>query len=254
MREKSNQTNEEGRYYINVATLSAEAEDIFTGNITAKNINITKDNGKWGAESWSATANLTLPGLPIKNSAEAAIEYQRNKDQEIYTVSNAEVDIDIAGVSLGGAAAMQYVKNTVDKTNYWDYIVGDLSANGPINVGTLKFNANGGLGFAYGETVPVDGKKKSIYGISGSLGFDGLGGPLQYLSINAGNQLRDSNSGNFNYEEAINQIRTLKQPEKFDQLTINKLPENAWHFGNISAQTSNLDLGLVKVGSLGAGV
>ena len=54
--------------------------------------------------------------------------------------------------------------------------------------------------------------------------------------------------------EAINQIRTLKQPEKFDQLTINKLPENAWHFGNISAQTSNLDLGLVKVGSLGAGV
>ena len=86
------------------------------------------------------------------------------------------------------------------------------------------------------------------------LEFGGLGGPLQYLSINAGNQLRDSNSGNFNYEEAINQIRTLKQPEKFDQLTINKLPENAWHFGNISAQTSNLDLGLVKVGSLGAGV
>ena len=108
--EQSN--NEEGRYYINEATLSAEAEDIFAGNITAKNINITKDNGKWGAESWSATANLTLPGLPIKNSAEAAIEYQRNKDQEIYTVSNAEVDIDIAGVSLGGAAAMQMVKHS----------------------------------------------------------------------------------------------------------------------------------------------
>ena len=144
---------------------------------------------------------------------------------------------------------MQYVKNTVDKTNYWDYIVGDLSANGPINVGTLKFNANGGLGFAYGETVPVDGKKKSIYGISGSLGFDGLGGPLQYLSINAGNQLRDSNSGNFNYEEAIIQIRTLKQPEKFDQLTINKLPENAWHLKYISPNKQSR-LKFVKVGSL----
>ena len=82
--EQSN--NEEGRYYINEATLSAEAEDIFAGNITEKNIIITKDNGKWGAESWSASANLTLPGLPIKNSAEAAIDTKGIRIKRLHSI------------------------------------------------------------------------------------------------------------------------------------------------------------------------
>ena len=246
---KRSEAHNDETYFVEKAEFSAEGQDIFKANIEARDIILKKNsNNKWQAESWQADAKLALPGLPIKTNASAEILFNRDQDNEIFTVNNANVDISLAGIDLEGNTAMRYIKNDASKISYWDYIVGNLKAESGVNVGSLNFKTNGNLGFSYGELEPVGGVKRSIYGINGSLAFDQLGGPLKYLEINAGGKELSSN------EVAIETILKLKERENFDQLSDEQLAKDTWHFGNIAAEAGPLNLGFVEVGTFGAKV
>ena len=215
------------------AEFAAEGSGLFDANVQAKDIILQKNSSnKWQAESWNATAQLGIDtssqGFPLKANTEADVSYTRDENdnsKEIFTVNSAAIDVDVADVaSLSGDAQMQYIINKDKNQKYWDYVVGNLGVNGPINFGAFQFGASAGVSMAYGE-IPkgTTGTKDSLFGINGSLAFDGIGGPLQYLEISAGESQQTP------VEDLKNQFINLKNQTTFNQLASAGVPENSWH-------------------------
>ena len=244
---------------ITQAEFEAEGSGLFNANVEAKDLILSKNSDdKWQAESWNATAQLGIDtssqGFPLKADTQADITYKRdenNNSREVFTVNSAEIELDVADVAkLSGDAQMQYVIDKSQNQKYWDYVVGELGVEGPIEFGAFQFEAAAGVSMSYGE-IPkgTTGTKDSLFGINGSLAFDGVGGPLQYLEISAGQDSATS------VDEMREKFISLKNQTTFDQLANAGIPTNSWQFGAITGQIdAPLNLGFVDVGNFGVTV
>ena len=256
VRYETEQDRDDGTYTITEAYIDLGATGIgVNGEVKAEDMLIRKNEttDQWEFQSWTAEADLNIApsGSPITASTTAEINYAREEEREIYTVPNAQLAVEITDVAeLKGDAQMQYIvdKTSSEEKKYWNYIVGDLGVtSSTININEFKFTPpRANVSMAYGEMLSPEGKVDSLLGIKGSLGFDGNNyGPLQYLSINAGNPATD-------LDTLKEELLEIKKQETLDIFIDEGIPKDSWQFGTVSGNIdAPLNLGFVEVGDFG---